>query len=41
MSDVRLIDANALSKAIKDYAKDQYEANEYLGECAVLSIRPS
>lgn len=33
-----LISRSALKKAIKSYADDQYAENEYLGECAIMSI---
>jgi len=35
---MRTIDAEALKKAIKSYADDQYAENEYLGECAIMTI---
>lgn len=33
-----LIGREALKKAIKSYADDQYAENEYLGECAIMTI---
>ena len=35
---MRLIDADALKKAVQDYANDQYDAGEYMGEYTVLSF---
>lgn len=35
---MRLIDADALKKSIKNYADDQYAENEYLGEYAIMNI---